>query len=86
MTTLGGRQTTKQSSYRNVTTNNTTATNAKKVVAAAAPAVEATPEPPTARQLVTHAVKCAIPMIGFGFMVRGFNISYMTERSLLFTS
>ncbi len=56
---------TKQS-YRRVTTN------AKK--AAETIAAEATPEPPTARQLATHAVKCAIPMIGFGFMVRGSNI------------
>jgi len=58
MTTLG--QNTRQS-YRKINTN-----NAKQV---AEPAAEATPEPPTARQLVTHAVKCAIPMIGFGFMV-----------------
>ena len=65
--------TTKQISYRNVTTNNTTA-NANKVFAETAAAAEATPEPPTARQLATHAVKCAIPMIGFGFMVRGFTL------------
>mmetsp|Transcript_21768 Transcript_21768/g.43576 ORF Transcript_21768/g.43576 Transcript_21768/m.43576 type:complete len:357 (-) Transcript_21768:52-1122(-) len=57
MTTVG--QNTRQS-YRKINTN-----NAKRVAETAA---EATPEPPTARQLVTHAVKCAIPMIGFGFM------------------
>eukprot|EP00984_Skeletonema_dohrnii_P023013 scaffold12136_cov114-Skeletonema_dohrnii-CCMP3373.AAC.1 len=57
MTTLG--QHTRQS-YRKVNTN------AKRIAETAA---EATPEPPTARQLVTHAVECAIPMIGFGFMV-----------------
>eukprot|EP00986_Skeletonema_menzelii_P003243 scaffold971_cov142-Skeletonema_menzelii.AAC.7 len=58
MTKLG--QNTKQSCYRHLTTQS------KKGAETAA--AEVTPEPPTARQLVSHAIKCAIPMIGFGFM------------------
>mmetsp|Transcript_19816 Transcript_19816/g.32490 ORF Transcript_19816/g.32490 Transcript_19816/m.32490 type:complete len:362 (-) Transcript_19816:40-1125(-) len=58
MTKLG--QNTKQSCYRHLTTQS------KKGAETAA--AETTPEPPTARQLVSHAIKCAIPMIGFGFM------------------
>lgn len=47
--------------YRQLTTQS------KNVAETAA--AETTTEPPTARQLATHAIKCAIPMIGFGFMV-----------------
>lgn len=59
MITTTLRQNTKQA-YRKVNTH------VKRVAGTAA---EASPEPPTARQLATYAVKCAIPMIGFGFMV-----------------
>ena len=65
------RQNTKQS-YRQVNTH------VKRVDKQAA---EAPPELPTNRQLFSYAVKCAIPMIGFGFMV---SISLYESALMLF--